>query len=352
VSYVGDEPAVYVVSANLRRRHLDESQRAMIAAKLATMKQGARTDLSPIGEMSQASAAELLNVGKRSVERAAEVRESGAPELVRAVEMGAVSVAAAADVATMPHDEQREIVARGEGEILRRAQEIRVRKTQERRTKRLAMVAAMADAGPLPQDRKYPVIYADPPWRFEFSPSASRSVENHYPTLSIDEICERPVGEIATPSAVLFLFVPASILEQAFEVIRAWGFKYRTGAIWRKTGRQTDNAHPGQGHYFRQAHEHLLLATRGDMPTPHENARPLSVFDAPRPGENSRKPDLVYELIERMYPTLPKIELFARNKREGWDAWGNQAPAPQPTRSERWREHRRALKEARAKRGR
>ena len=109
--YTGKDPVGFVVSMNLRRRHLDESQRAMVAAKLATMKQGARTDLSPIGEMSQAKAAELLNVGKRSVERAADVRESGAPELLRAVERGEVSVTAAADVATMSLEAQRELLA-------------------------------------------------------------------------------------------------------------------------------------------------------------------------------------------------------------------------------------------------
>src|SRR5262249_14365862 len=76
-AYTGDDPVAYVVSLNLCRRHLNESQRAMVAAKLANMRQGARTDLSPIGEMSQARAAELFNVGKRSVERAAEVRDHG-----------------------------------------------------------------------------------------------------------------------------------------------------------------------------------------------------------------------------------------------------------------------------------
>src|SRR5262245_48110566 len=79
--YTGDDPVAYVVSLNLRRRHLDESQRAMVAAKLATLKQGARTDLSPIGEMSQGQAAALLNVGKRSVERAVEIRITVRPNL-------------------------------------------------------------------------------------------------------------------------------------------------------------------------------------------------------------------------------------------------------------------------------
>jgi hypothetical protein len=117
VPYTGNDPLGYVISKNLKRRHSNESQRAMVADRLATMAQGARTDLSPTGEKSQAQAAELLNVGKRSVERAREVRERGAPELQAAVERGQVRVSAAADIASLPEQEQREIVARGKREI-------------------------------------------------------------------------------------------------------------------------------------------------------------------------------------------------------------------------------------------
>jgi N6-adenosine-specific RNA methylase IME4/ParB-like chromosome segregation protein Spo0J len=314
--YTGDDPVAYVVSLNLRRRHLDESQRAMVAAKLATLKQGARTDLSPIGEMSQGQAATLLNVGKRSVERAAEVRDHGAPELVQAVERGEVSVAAAADVATLPAQEQQEIVARGEREILQAAQKIRERKSEQRRAERIARIVATVDSGPLPQGRKYPLILADPPWRYEFSMTSARAIENHYETMALEEVCALPVSEIAAPAAVLFLWVPPAILEQAFSVIGAWGFSYRSGAIWNKQV-------IGAGHYFRQQHEHLLLATRGDMPTPSAHDRPASIIAAPR-REHSRKPDEAYELIERMYPELPKIELIARQSRPGWAAWGNE----------------------------
>ena len=97
IPYTGADPLGYVISLNLRRRHLNESQRAIVAAKLATLRQGARTDLSPIGEMSQAQAAELLNVGKRSVERAKIVLNEGTPELVQAVQTGALAVSDAVE---------------------------------------------------------------------------------------------------------------------------------------------------------------------------------------------------------------------------------------------------------------
>src|SRR5262249_54845849 len=125
--YTGDDPVAYVVSANLRRRHLKESQRAVVAAKLATLQDGQRKSASPIGEgaLSQAEAADLLNVAKRSVERAREVLDQGAPELVQAVERGDVSVSAAAEVATLPEPEQREVLADGDKAVAAKARELR-----------------------------------------------------------------------------------------------------------------------------------------------------------------------------------------------------------------------------------
>ncbi len=118
VEFEGDNPLAFVLSKNLTRRHLNESQRAMVAARLADMGEGRPSKTSPIGEVSQGKAAELLNVGKRSVERAREVQEHGAPELKEAVERGEVSVSAAADIATLAEPEQREVVAKGKAEIV------------------------------------------------------------------------------------------------------------------------------------------------------------------------------------------------------------------------------------------
>jgi N6-adenosine-specific RNA methylase IME4 len=118
---------------------------------------------------------------------------------------------------------------------------------------------------------------------------------------------------------VLFLWTTSPHLHEAFEVLGAWGFEYVSNVAWLK-----DKI--GLGYWVRNQHELLLIARRGDMPTPPPANRPSSVINAPR-REHSRKPDEAYALIERMYPTLPKIELFARSAREGWAAWGNEAPA-------------------------
>ena len=314
-AYTGDDPVAYVVSLNLRRRHLDESQRAMVAAKLATLKLGdnQHSEGLPIGRSS-----ELLNVGERTVARAREVQEHGTPELVSAVERGAVSVSAAADVAALPAQEQREIVARGEREILRAAQEIRARKAEMRRAERIERLAATCNQ-PFPSDRRYAVIYADPPWHFEVYNEESGiecAAGNHYPTMTLDEICALPVPHLATDAAVLFLWTTLPHLEEALQVVTAWGFAYKSNVVWVKD-------QIGLGYLVRNQHELLLIATRGDIPTPPPARRPASVINAPR-CEHSRKPDEAYALIEQMYHELPKIELFARRARPGWAVWGNE----------------------------
>jgi N6-adenosine-specific RNA methylase IME4 len=177
---------------------------------------------------------------------------------------------------------------------------------------------------PLPCDRKYPVILADPLWKFEAYDAESgmeRAAETHYPTLTIDEICALPVADLATPDAALFLWCTSPHLPDALRVVESWDFTYRTNAVWVKQGS------PGLGYWVRNQHEILLIAARGNMRPPLESDRPPSVIHAPR-REHSRKPDEAYEIIERMYPDLPKIELFARSRRPGWSCWGNEIPSP------------------------
>jgi N6-adenosine-specific RNA methylase IME4 len=317
--FMGDDPLGFVISLNLKRRHLSESQRAMVAAKLATLKLG---DNQHSEGLQIGRGSELLNVGERSVARAREVQGHGAPELIHAVERGDVAVSTAADIATLPVDEQREIVACGEREILKAAKAIRAERTAKRRAECTARTIALSNQNaPLPRGRRYPVILADPAWPFEVYDAASgmgRSPESHYPCMPIEDICALPVAELATPDAALFLWTTSPHLQTAFSVLEAWGFKYKSNIAW-------DKGETGTGYWARNQHELLLIATRGDMRSPPEDRRPPSVIRAPR-REHSRKPDEAYEYIERMYPELPKIELFARARRPGFEAWGNEAP--------------------------
>lgn len=322
-TYSGSDPVGYAVSLNLRRRHLSEGQRAWVAAQLANLGQGARTDLrANLHEVSAGQAAELLNVSERSVKSARVVRDHGAEELQDKVAKGEVAPSTAADVARLSKEEQRAIVARGEREILEAAKRIRAEKAVERRAERIERIEEISKGNaPLLTPRRYPIILADPPWRYEQPPmgDTNRSIENHYPTMSLDEICALPVSQIAAEDCLLFLWATAPKLYECMKVVDAWGFEYRTNSVWVK-----DKI--GMGYYFRNQHELLLVCRRGEMPPPDAGTQPSSVITAPR-LEHSAKPVEVYEIIERLYPSVGKIELFSRSPRDGWASWGNQAEA-------------------------
>lgn len=173
----------------------------------------------------------------------------------------------------------------------------------------------------------YRTIVADPPWRYDtargittrtrgdgtYSPEAARN----YPTMTLDEIAALPVREQAADDAHLYLWATNPILPDAFPILAAWGFRYVTTLTWRKLGTL------GMGYYFRGDTEHVLFGVRGRAPIePAKRAR--NWFAAPKTG-HSRKPDLFYEMVERVSPG-PYLELFARRRRYGWDVWGNEAP--------------------------
>jgi N6-adenosine-specific RNA methylase IME4 len=168
---------------------------------------------------------------------------------------------------------------------------------------------------------KFAVLYADPPWQYEHPPigATNRSIENHYPTMTLEEICALPVASIAHEHAVLLLWATSPKLFECMEVLRAWDFACRTTAVWVK-----DKI--GMGYYFREQHELLLVAKRGELPPPPPEVRKPSVIEAPR-LEHSAKPPIVYDLIDEMYPGIRKLELFNRGdlNRPLWTAWGNQA---------------------------
>jgi len=257
----------------------------------------------------------------KTYEQAKKVVEDGSPEVVDALDQGKVSINAASAIATLPAAQQAEIVARGTKEILQAAKEIRAARSEERRTERLEKIVAIstgnAPVGSIAE--RYPVIYLDPPWRYEHAESESRAIENQYPTMSLEEIKAMDMTKVAFDDCVMFMWATSPKLAEAFEVLDAWGFSYRTCAVW-------DKQKIGMGYYFRQQHELLLIAVKGQPPTPAPADRPSSVFSYPR-GNHSAKPHEVYEIIEAMYPTLPKIEMFCRTPREGWGVWGNQSKA-------------------------
>ncbi len=276
-------------------------------------------------DQNQSTSEKLANehgVSAPTVKRAGAFAESidanATPELINKVESGVVSVSAAASISELPEEEQTELIAKGEKEILQAAKEIRARKTESRRTERIENIAEIAKGNSeLNTGTTYPVIYADPPWCYEYCSTDNRQIENHYPTMDLDEICAMPVGELATQDSILFLWTTSPKLTESIKVLDSWGFEYRTCAVW-------DKQKIGMGYYFRQQHEILLIATKGKIPVPPPSARHSSVISIDR-GLHSEKPERFYEIIESMYPELPKIELFCRSPRAGWSVWGNQS---------------------------
>lgn len=161
IEYRGNDPLGYVVSLNLRRRHLDESQRAMVMARIATLPKGVRSDTAIAASvLTQEQASRLLNVSVDSGQRARKVIDEGAPELVAAVERGEVSVSAAAEVASLTKEEQIVIVARGEDEIVREANRIKRERKEEKKAKREAIKRAVPDNLPRVSDR-FTLMHAD-----------------------------------------------------------------------------------------------------------------------------------------------------------------------------------------------
>ena len=171
--------------------------------------------------------------------------------------------------------------------------------------------------------KKYNVIYADPPWTFKtFSDKGKdRSPENHYNVMSLQDICNLPVNKIANDNSVLLMWVVDPLLDKAFQVINAWGFKYKTvGFTWAKTNKKSMGFFTGLGYWTRGNPEMCLLATKG-KPKRISKSVPQLVVEQRR--EHSRKPDIMYNHIENLLEG-PYIELFARTQRSGWDSWGNQ----------------------------
>ena len=171
-------------------------------------------------------------------------------------------------------------------------------------------------------NKKYNIIYADPAWYFKSysSKGEGRNATQHYDCMSINDICNLPVGNISNNDCVLLLWVIDPMLPQAFEVIKAWGFKYKTVAFtWVKENKK-EGYFTGLGYWTRSNPEMCLLATKGKPKRISKSVRQLVMS---KRREHSRKPDRIRNDIIELCGDLPRIELFARQRIDGWDNWGN-----------------------------
>lgn len=196
--------------------------------------------------------------------------------------------------------------------------------------------ASVVDALVIPQNGagKYTVVYADPPWRYDHCRSKAREIENHYPTMEIEDIVNMPIKRIAKNDSVLFIWGTFPKLRECFEVIDGWGFNYRTVAfVWIKTNKKTNvmqtsflpqdnfDSFWGMGNWTRSNAEICLLATRGNPKRMRADIH--QVIYSPI-QKHSQKPHEARKRIELLMGGVEKIELFARERRRGWDVFGNE----------------------------
>ena len=172
---------------------------------------------------------------------------------------------------------------------------------------------------------RFGTILADPPWRFQnrtgkMAPEHQRLAR--YPTLELEEICELPVAQLAAAQSHLYLWVPNALLYEGLEVLKRWGFTYKTNLIWYKIRKDRGPDGRGVGFYFRNVTEMVLFGTRGSLRTQAAGRRQVNLFSSMK-REHSRKPEELYDIIEACSPG-PFVELFARHPRAGWRQWGNE----------------------------
>ena len=281
----------FVVSMNVHRRHLTSGQRAVIALDVLPMleaeaktRQGARTDIPELipecetGE-SRDKAAEMFQTNARYVQIAKSLQEE-APDLLSEVKQGTKTMPAA-------------------------NWELKQRQRQE--------------SPPLPTEGKYRILYVDPPWQYTRAELDDYGhTRRHYPSMSLAELCAMgdDIRAMAEHDAVLFLWTTSPMLKQAFPLLEAWGFAYKTSFVW-------DKVKHNFGHYNSVRHEMLLIATRGSC-TPDVKKLFDSVQSIERSDEHSEKPEEFRKIIEELYTHGNKIELFARAAAPGWAAWGNE----------------------------
>jgi N6-adenosine-specific RNA methylase IME4/ParB-like chromosome segregation protein Spo0J len=344
----------FVISKNLKRRHLNDDQRRLVAAKIANLGRGRPDEDATASGISRAKAARLVNVDDAGTERARTVLAHGTPSLINAVERGKLSVSQATIAAKLSPKLQERVAAESEAGRAKAAKTVIKKAARETRERQLGEKIAAGNLE-LPQE-KFGVIVADPQWgRTVYSEvtGMDRHAANHYPTADgteetqDDSIKALPVASIAADDCVLGLWCTEPWRGEA--VMRAWGFEPKAWSVWIKDIVVLDPSDNGMlrsgqrlevvgaaalGYWNRDRAEIMLIGVRGNPVCPAQGTQGERVWFARR-GEHaatreeshSDKPDCALEWFERHWPTTPKIELNARRARPGWQRWGADAPA-------------------------
>ena len=172
---------------------------------------------------------------------------------------------------------------------------------------------------------RFGTILADPPWQFanrtgKMAPEHRRLTR--YGTMALQEIMELPISQLALPKSHLYLWVPNALILEGLEVMKRWGFTYKTNFVWYKIRKDGGPDGRGVGFYFRNVTELVLFGTRGNLRTLAPGRRQVNILSTQK-REHSRKPDEFYDIVEACSPG-PYLELFARHPQPGWSQWGNE----------------------------
>lgn len=320
VDFDGDNPYRYAWSTNGQRRDIDKLQRAVIKGLLEedALKYEAEKARESRREKNRIDAIERpRGPGRKADEISGSHQPDGnlsdskqgaaAKALARAAEVSTPTAERALSLIGADRD-LAERVARGEVKGMQALREVK-------RAQLIEKVSALPEG-------KYRVIYADPPWKYgdeRVGIEHGGAAAAEYPTMSVTDLCALDVKSLAAENAVLFCWATFPLLPDALEVVRAWGFKYKTAIVW-------DKQRSNLGNYHDACAELLLICTRGSG-TPDVTTRPRQV-QAAKSGGHSEKPEMFRELIDSLYKAGPRIELFRRGDApSGWVVWGNESKA-------------------------
>jgi len=305
-----------VWSLNRVRRHLNPSQAAIAEARREQM----HAIYAPVRE----AAKEREKAGKGSDGSGGRGRTKNPRQLIAEGlpdERKTDAIRAAAAGTNREYVRQADRLVREKPDLAAAVE--RGEKTLSQVAREMRKEELSKNVSPLPSG-KYRVIYADPPWQYGDTMNISKdglsedwgAAKKHYPTMAIKEICAMPIVNIVEENAVLFLWTTSPMLESSFQVVKAWGFKYKTSFVW-------DKVKHGMGHYNSVRHEFLLVCTRGSC-TPDLNKLFDSVQTIERSKKHSEKPEEFRIIIETLYTHGKKLELFGRKEHKGWTTHGNE----------------------------
>ena len=310
----------WIILNQFGRRNLSAYDRSLLALRLrelfaekARANQGTRTDLTSVRNLTKVESASQQEPSKTSLVTPL-WKPSAKPEITpidTKKELAAIAGVSHDTISKVQKIEEKatekvkEQIKQGEISINKAYKDIQV---QERRQE-------IKVEKPKEINGLYDVIYVDPPWRYQFSETESRAIENQYPSMDLEDI--KNIKVPSEENSVLLMWATAPKLEEALEVMKAWGYTYKTNAIW-------DKEIIGMGYWFRGQHELILVGVKGNFRTPDPENRYSSVYKERRAG-HSKKPIYYYEIIEKMFPSGKYLEMFSRHKHnDKWEVWGNQ----------------------------